>query len=173
MSKLSRMRKSLIPGGLQLSENSKAQLRSRRIEFRLTQPIGQPVPSGENLGHHLQVVDSKRLKFATHSVDRTAVGYGAAARLQIALCSGSLNRCVPCLVRALSWATTLAPAEALRPGGIDGYRRANAEGARLENEAGERHQATPKTVNAHAKNDFTFSNYHVMCARKPRCSSRF
>src|SRR5918999_1749772 len=73
VSKLSRMRKSLIRGGLQLSENSKAQLRSRRIEFRLTQPIGQPVPSGENLGHHLQVVDFKRLKSPTHSVDRTAV----------------------------------------------------------------------------------------------------
>ena len=98
MSKLSRMRKSLIPGGLQLSENSKAQLRGRRIEFRLTQPIGQPVPSGENLGHHLQIVDSKRLKFATHSVDRTAVGYGAAARLQVALCSGSLNRYIPTLI---------------------------------------------------------------------------
>src|SRR5918994_7783742 len=61
--------------------------------FNLSKPASQWVPSGENLGHHLQVVDSKRLKFATHSVDRTAVGYGAAARLQVALCSGSLNRC--------------------------------------------------------------------------------
>src|SRR5918994_1375636 len=36
------------------------------------QPVARPVPSGGNLGHHLQVVDSKRLKIATHTVDRTA-----------------------------------------------------------------------------------------------------
>ena len=34
------------------------------------------VPSGTNLGHHLQVVDSNRLKSLTHSVDRTAVVEG-------------------------------------------------------------------------------------------------
>ena len=47
------------------------------------------------------------------------------------------------------------------------------EGARLESEAGERHQATPKRVNAHAISDLTFQNYHAVCVRKPRCSSRF
>ena len=60
--------------------------------------------------------------------------------------NGLLNRCVPCQValrgvnyfrRAadfivaahalLSWAATVAPAEALRPGGIDGDRGASAE----------------------------------------------
>ena len=47
------------------------------------------------------------------------------------------------------------------------------EGARLESEAGERHQATPKRVNAHAISDLTFQNDHSVCVRKPRCSSRF
>jgi len=47
------------------------------------------------------------------------------------------------------------------------------EGARLENEAGEPHQATSKSVNAHAISDLAFSNYQAVCVRKPRCSSRF
>ena len=41
----------------------------------LTHPAGQWVPSGENLVHQLQVVDSERLKSPTHSVDRTAVHF--------------------------------------------------------------------------------------------------
>jgi hypothetical protein len=47
------------------------------------------------------------------------------------------------------------------------------EGARLESEAGERHQATSKSVNVHAIRDLAFSNYHAVCIRKPRGSSRF
>src|SRR6266850_5454119 len=40
------------------------------------------------------------------------------------MCTGLLNRCVRCRVGRLSWATTVAPAEALRPGGnIDADRR--------------------------------------------------
>jgi hypothetical protein len=53
----------------------------------VTQPADQWVRTGENLVHHLQVVDSKRLKSPTHSVDRTAVPqlsarfkHGASAR---------------------------------------------------------------------------------------------
>jgi hypothetical protein len=48
-------------------------LRGSLEVFDLAHPAGQWVPSGENLGHHLQVVDSKRLKSPTHSVDRTAI----------------------------------------------------------------------------------------------------
>ena len=40
--------------------------------FDLRHPAGQWVPSGENLGHQLQVTDSKELKSAAHSVNRTA-----------------------------------------------------------------------------------------------------
>ena len=47
------------------------------------------------------------------------------------------------------------------------------EGARLESEAVQRHQATPKRLNAHAISDLTFQNDHSLCVRKPRCSSRF
>ena len=47
------------------------------------------------------------------------------------------------------------------------------EGARLESEAGERHQATPRRVNAHAISDLSFQNYRSVCVGKPRCSSRF
>jgi hypothetical protein len=47
------------------------------------------------------------------------------------------------------------------------------EGARLESEAGHGHQATSKSVNAHAISDLTFSDYHVMCVCKPRCLSGF
>jgi hypothetical protein len=60
-------------------------LRGSLEVFDLAHPAGQWVPSGENLGHHLQVVDSKRLKSATHFIDRTAW-------LTIALCSGLSNR---------------------------------------------------------------------------------
>src|SRR4029453_11405944 len=41
--------------------------------FDLAHPARQWVPCGENLGHHLQVVYSKRLKSPPHSADRTAV----------------------------------------------------------------------------------------------------
>jgi hypothetical protein len=37
-------------------------LRRRRKALRLPEPIRDPVPSGENLVHQLQVIDSKRLK---------------------------------------------------------------------------------------------------------------
>jgi len=37
--------------------------------------------------------------------------------------------------------------------------------ARLENEAGERHQATSKSFNAHAISDLAFSGYHAVCVR--------
>jgi hypothetical protein len=88
------------------------------------------------------------------------------------LCSGLLNRCVPYRAPLLSWAATVAPAQALRLGGIDGDRCANAECARLESEAGERHGATPKRLNAHAIRDLTFQNDHSVFHRKPRCSSK-
>ena len=52
---------------------SQTALRDSLEVFDLAHPAGQWVPSGTNLGHHLQVVDSKRLKSPTHSVDRTAV----------------------------------------------------------------------------------------------------
>jgi hypothetical protein len=42
------------------------------LEVLYPHPAGQWVPSGENLAHHLQVIDSKRLKSAAHSVNRTA-----------------------------------------------------------------------------------------------------
>lgn len=48
-------------------------LRRPWIALGFPQPILHAVPSGKNLGHQLQVVDSKRLKSPTHSVDRTAV----------------------------------------------------------------------------------------------------
>jgi hypothetical protein len=47
------------------------------------------------------------------------------------------------------------------------------EGARLESEAGERHQAAPKRVNAHPISDLTYQNYRSVWVGKPRCSSRF
>jgi len=47
------------------------------------------------------------------------------------------------------------------------------EGARLESEARQRHQATAKSVNAHAISDLTFPNYHAVRVCKPRRSSRF
>ena len=47
------------------------------------------------------------------------------------------------------------------------------EGARLESEFLERHQATPKRLNAHVISDLTFKSYHLVCVHKPRCSSRF
>jgi hypothetical protein len=34
----------------------------------LIQPIGHPVPTGAVLVHHLQVVDSERLKSRTHTI---------------------------------------------------------------------------------------------------------
>ena len=49
------------------------------------EPAHDPVPTGAGLVHHLQVVDSKRMKSATHFIDRTAW-------LTIALCSGLQNR---------------------------------------------------------------------------------
>jgi hypothetical protein len=48
-------------------------LRGSLEVFDLTHPAGQWVPSRENLGHHLQVIDSKRQKSPTHSVDRTGL----------------------------------------------------------------------------------------------------
>ena len=39
--------------------------------------------------------------------------------------------------------------------------------ARLESEAGERHQVTPKRLNAQAISDLGPQNYHAMCVRKP------
>jgi len=53
-------------------------LRGSLEVFDLAHPAGQWVPSGENLGHHLQVVDFKRLKSPTHSIDRT----GCSLRVQ-------------------------------------------------------------------------------------------
>jgi hypothetical protein len=50
---------------------SQTALRGSLEVFDVAHPTGQWVPSGENLGHHLQVVDSKRLKSLTHIVDRT------------------------------------------------------------------------------------------------------
>jgi hypothetical protein len=50
-------------------------LRGSLEVFNLAHPAGQWVPSGENQGHHLQVVASERLKSRTHSVDRTAVTF--------------------------------------------------------------------------------------------------
>ena len=47
-------------------------LRGSLEVFDLPHPAGQWVPSGINLGHHLQVIDTKDLKSATHSVNRTA-----------------------------------------------------------------------------------------------------
>jgi len=47
------------------------------------------------------------------------------------------------------------------------------EGARLESEACQRYQATPKRLNAHVISDLTFQNDHSVCVRKPRCSSGF
>ena len=47
------------------------------------------------------------------------------------------------------------------------------EGARLENEAGQRHQSTPTRVNAYAISDLTLQEHQSVCLRKPRCSSRF
>ncbi len=38
----------------------------------LSQPADRSVPTGDVLVHHLQVVDSERLKSPTHFVDRTA-----------------------------------------------------------------------------------------------------
>ena len=46
-------------------------LRGSLEGFDLVHPAGQWVPSRTNLGHHLQVVDSKRLKSPTHTSDRT------------------------------------------------------------------------------------------------------
>src|SRR5436189_6188012 len=43
------------------------------------------------------------------------------------------------------------------------------EGARLENEAGQRHEATSTSVNAHAISDLALSKHHIVCVRKPRC----
>jgi hypothetical protein len=43
----------------------------------------------------------------------------------------------------------------------------------LESEACQQYGATPKRLNAHAIIDLTFPNYHAVCVRKPRCSSRF
>jgi hypothetical protein len=40
------------------------------------------------------------------------------------------------------------------------------EGARLESEAGEQHQPTPKRVNAYAISDLTFQSYHSVCVRQ-------
>ena len=68
--------------------------------------------------------------------------------------SGLLNRCVPCQVALLSWAATVAPAETMRPGGIDGDRCASAEGAPLESETGQQHRAILQRVNAHAISDW-------------------
>jgi len=47
------------------------------------------------------------------------------------------------------------------------------EGARLESEARHRRRAAPTRLNAHAINDLGFQNDHLVCVRKPRCSSRF
>jgi NAD(P)-dependent dehydrogenase (short-subunit alcohol dehydrogenase family) len=44
--------------------------------------------------HHLQVADSKRLKSPTHFIDRTAGCWRSH------LCSGLLNRCLPCALIA-------------------------------------------------------------------------
>jgi hypothetical protein len=49
-------------------------VRSRRLTQRLDppEPYDDPVPTGAGLVHHLQVVDSERLKSQTHSINRTA-----------------------------------------------------------------------------------------------------
>ena len=47
-----------------------------------------------NLGHHLQVVDSKRLKSPTHTVDRTAVDFVVWRLSYVRQYSGLLNRCL-------------------------------------------------------------------------------
>jgi hypothetical protein len=43
--------------------------------------------------------------------------------------------------------------------------KATVEGARLESEARQRHQATPKRVNARAISGLTFQNDHSVWAR--------
>ena len=47
------------------------------------------------------------------------------------------------------------------------------DGARLESEAGQRHQPALKRLKTHAISDLTPPHYLAMCVRKPRCSSRF
>jgi hypothetical protein len=42
-----------------------------------------------------------------------------------------------------------------------------------KSEGGERHETTPKRLNAHAVSDLTPQSYLAICVRKPRCSSRF
>ena len=62
-------------------------LRGSLEVFDLTHPAGQWVPSVENLGHHLQVLDFKRPK-PTHFIDRTAGCWRSH------LFSGLLNLCL-------------------------------------------------------------------------------
>jgi hypothetical protein len=58
---------------------------------------------------------------------------------------------------------------------IDSKRRdaGAVDQARLESEARDRQQATPKRLNAHAMSGLDVLEYHSVCVRKPRCSSRF
>jgi hypothetical protein len=56
------------PGSL-----SKPPLRDFPEAIDLAHPAGQWVPSGENLGHHPQFVDSKQLNSGTHTVNRTTL----------------------------------------------------------------------------------------------------
>jgi hypothetical protein len=47
------------------------------------------------------------------------------------------------------------------------------EGARLESEAAQRHQAISKHLNAYAISDLAFQYDHSVCVGKSRCSTRF
>src|SRR6266850_2704883 len=90
-----------------------------------------------------------RRRVCQNSRCRTAAFEGAERTGNKVMCSGLLNRCIPCQVPLLSWAATVVPAEALRPRGIDGDRCANAQGARLESDSGDGHRAIPKHLAAH------------------------
>ena len=47
------------------------------------------------------------------------------------------------------------------------------EGARLESEARQRHEATPTSLNAYAISELALQNDSSVCVCKPRCSSWF
>ena len=92
------------------------------------------------------------------SVEASDTGFVSAPRRQFSIpttrvYNGLLNRCVPCQVALLSRAGLVAPAEALRPGGMTG-----TEVRALRRTLGKRNgPATPailKRVNAHAISDW-------------------
>ena len=73
-------------------EGQARKLRDLAKAGHLAQPEAHVIPTGDVLVHHLQIVDSKRLKSPTHSVDRTAVTFCCVAGSVRLLCSGLLNR---------------------------------------------------------------------------------